>query len=112
MPRLSCYGLIPASLMLMAATPAPDGKRIAEQGNGRGAAACSLCHGPAYQGNPAMKAPTIAGLSATFIVARLEHYASPQGHNAAMRQVATSLSPAERLAVAAYLSSQPKSPHP
>ncbi|MDB5480526.1 MAG: cytochrome c [Caulobacteraceae bacterium] len=104
--------LILLPLVLVAAAPPPDGKRIAEQGNGRGAAACSSCHGPTYQGNSGLKAPPIAGLSAGYIETRLKHYASPAGHNALMRQVATSLSPAEAQAVAIFLAKQPKGSRP
>jgi cytochrome c553 len=97
--------------LLIAAAPPPDGKAIAERGNGRGAAACSSCHGAAYQGNAAIHAPAIAGLPAAYVELRLQHYASPQGHNALMRQVAASLSPDETRAVALYLSRQPKAAH-
>lgn len=99
-------------LLLVAAAPPPDGKKIAEQGNGRGAAACSSCHGQTYQGDRAMHAPPIAGLTAGYIETRLKHYASPAGHNALMRQVATSLSPAEAQAVAIFLAKQPKGSRP
>ena len=99
--------------LLIAAAPPPDGKRIARQGNGRGAAACSSCHGPSYLGgDTAIHAPAIAGLPAAYIELRLKHYASPQGHNALMRQVAASLTPDETRAVALYLSRQPKAAHP
>ena len=112
MNRLSCWACLPIILLLVAAAPLPEGKKIAEQGNGRGAAACSSCHGQTYQGNAALHAPPIAGLPAAYVEARLKHYASPEGHNALMRQVATSLSLAEARAVATYLSKQPKGPHP
>jgi len=82
-----------------------DGHAIAIHGNGHGAMACSTCHGQNFQGNAAVRAPALAGLPATTILARLAHYASPEGHNAMMRQVATSLTPTERQAVAAYLAS-------
>jgi cytochrome c553 len=90
----------------------PIGKTIAEQGNGQGAAPCSSCHGPNYEGNPAIKAPALAGLSSDYIAARLAHYASPEGHNPLMKQVATALSPSERVAVAMYLSSLKSTPKP
>ena len=106
----SAVVLVP--LLLTAAAPPPDGKTIAEQGNGRGASACSSCHGQTYQGNAALKAPSIAGLSPDYIQMRLKHYASPEGKNPLMRQVATSLSPAETRAVAVYLSRQPKAVRP
>jgi cytochrome c553 len=95
------------ALPLMAA--APDGRAIAVRGNGHGAIACSSCHGQNFQGNSAIHAPALAGLPATTILGRLAHYAGPTGHNAMMRQVATSLDPTERQAVAAYLASLPLS---
>jgi cytochrome c553 len=95
------------ALLLMAA--APDGHAIAIHGNGHGAMACSSCHGQNFQGNTAIHAPALAGLPATTILGRLAHYAGPTGHNAMMRQIATSLTPTERQAVAAYLASLPPS---
>jgi cytochrome c553 len=84
-----------------------NGPEIAHQGNGGGAPACTICHGAQFQGNPALKVPALAGLPREFILSRLAHYAGPDGHNAAMRQVATVLNQQEREAVAAYLSSLP-----
>jgi cytochrome c553 len=84
-----------------------NGQQIAHQGNGGGAPACTSCHGEQLQGVAALKTPALAGLSREFILSRLAHYAGPDGHNASMRQVATSLSPEERDMVAAYLSSLP-----
>jgi cytochrome c553 len=95
-----------------AASAASLGQTIAEQGDGKGAPACSGCHGAQYRGTPALKAPALAGLSKAYILQRLAHYSSPQGKNPSMRMVATALSPAERDAVAAYLSSLPKPPGP
>jgi cytochrome c553 len=95
--------LIMTTLPNTATAAVPSGQMIAEQGNGHGAPPCSTCHGEHFEGNPSLKAPRIAGLSANEILARLRHYASPAGHNLQMRQVATSLSPNERKAVATYL---------
>jgi cytochrome c553 len=81
------------------------GAEIAHDGNGDGAPACTSCHGDHFQGEPTLKAPALAGLPAPFILSRLAHYAGPDGHNPFMRQVATSLRPEEREAVADYLSS-------
>lgn len=107
--RATMTMLSPAiALLVMAA--APSGSVIAHDGNGHGAPACTVCHGENFQGNPAIRAPDIAGLSSATILARLAHYAGPKGHNAMMRQVATSLSPSERQAVAMYLASLPQ-PH-
>jgi cytochrome c553 len=98
-------GLLVTALPATAAAAIPSGQMIAEHGNGHGAPPCTTCHGEHFEGNPSLKAPRIAGLSANEILARLRHYAGPTGHNPQMRQVATSLSPDERKAVATYLSS-------
>jgi cytochrome c553 len=63
-----------------------------------------MCHGASFQGNAAIRAPAFVGLPQKTILVRLAHYAGPTGHNAMMRQVATSLRPAERQAVVGYLS--------
>ena len=100
--------LLPLCALLVAAA-GPDGSVIAHDGNGHGALACTTCHGQTFQDNPPIHAPALAGKPATTVLARLAHYAGPSGYNAMMRQVATSLSPAERRAVATYLPSLPKS---
>ena len=84
-----------------------NGQEIAHEGSSDGAPACTTCHGEQFQGDAALKAPALAGLPRAFILSRFAHYAGPDGHNASMRQVATALSPGEREAVAAYLSSLP-----
>jgi cytochrome c553 len=84
-----------------------NGQEIAHQGNGGGAPACTTCHGKQFQGDAALKTPALAGLQKAYILSRFAHFAGPDGHNAAMRQVATALSQREREAVAAYLSSLP-----
>jgi cytochrome c553 len=99
--------LLLASFGLTAMGSAPDGHTIAYDGNGNGAMACTTCHGANFRGNAAIRAPALAGLSQATILARLAHYAGPTGHNAMMRQVATSLSITERQAVAAYLAGLP-----
>jgi mono/diheme cytochrome c family protein len=42
--------------------------------------ACSSCHGLNFHGSPAIGAPALAGLPAAAILARLAHYAGPDGH--------------------------------
>jgi cytochrome c553 len=79
------------------------GAQIVAHGSPSGAPACVACHGAQLQGIAALKTPALAGRPAAYILARLEHYAGPQGHNAQMKQVATALTPAERQAVATYL---------
>jgi cytochrome c553 len=101
------------ALVLIAAGSAfaaSRGQTIATQGTANGVPPCAACHGVNYQGNPALKAPALAGLSKTFILTRLPHYASPAGKNASMKMVATTLTPEDRAAVAAYLSSLRKAP--
>ena len=97
-----------AVLLASATAQSHGGREIAEHGNSAGTPPCASCHGPQFKGNPDVGSPTIAGLPASFIVQRLDHYAGPDGHNAMMGQVAASLSPAERRQVAAYLSSLSK----
>jgi cytochrome c553 len=82
-----------------------SGEQIATHGSPSGAPACVACHGPQLHGIAALKTPAIAGRPSAYILARLEHYAGPQGHNAQMKQVAAALTPAERQAVTAYLAS-------
>jgi cytochrome c553 len=91
----------------VAAQAAVDGNMIVLQGNGHGATACVSCHGSALQGNAAVKAPAIAGRPVAFILSRLAHYAGPQGHNPSMKLVASSLTQAERVAVAQFISRLP-----
>ena len=90
-----------------AVSPTVAGQAIAQNGNGHGAGPCEACHGAHLEGNPGIKAPPLAGKPAAYILQRLAHYASPQGHNASMKMVATSLTPTERQAVAAYISRLP-----
>jgi cytochrome c553 len=92
------------------AGPAPEGHHIVDQGSSAGAPPCVSCHGAQLQGNDAIKAPALAGKTEAYIVARLDHYASPEGHNAMMKQVAGALSNAERQAVAGYIAGLPRSP--
>lgn len=95
--------LMVAGAAAIAREPATGGKSIVESGSSHGAPACVSCHGAALQGNEAIKAPALAGRPAAYILARLGHYAGPDGHNPMMKQVATALSPAESKAVASYI---------
>jgi len=81
-----------------------DPQRIVSSGSAGGATACVTCHGATLAGNPALKAPPLAGKPASYILARLAHYAGPDGHNALMKAVATALTLPEREAVAGYIS--------
>lgn len=109
--RTLCLALAAASLpasVAIAASHATGGESIVEHGTAAGTPACISCHGPHLMGNPAIKAPAIAGLDAAFIIGRLDHYASPQGRNPLMKQVASSLTPAQRVEVAGYIATLPR----
>jgi cytochrome c553 len=105
---LTLSGLGFAWLILAAAAPLSRGMDIVENGNTKGAPACVSCHGAKLEGNPALKVPALAGLPAATVLARLAHYAGPNGHNPTMRGVATALDKSERTAVANYIASLPK----
>ena len=94
-------------LMASPGWPEAPGRRIVEQGSGSGAPACMSCHGASLQGTPSLGVPPLAGLPAAFVLARLAHYAGPDGHNAEMRAVASALSASDRQAVADYVASLP-----
>lgn len=94
--------LVPVTILLAAA--APFGKRIAVHGNGRGALPCMACHGTRFEGNASIGAPRLAGLPDATTLSTLDAIASgTMGKNYVMRNVARSLTPAERKAVAGYL---------
>ena len=92
--------LMPGQALAAADTP---GARIAFEGAASGAPPCAACHGDHLQGTPPLKSPAIAGLTADYILARLDHYAGPSGHNPQMKQVATTLTAQEKRVVADYL---------
>ncbi len=98
----------------MAQTTSPDGRAagITRNGNGHGAPACVSCHGPRLLGNPDGVSPRIAGQSAPYVAAQLAALAGGARVSAVMQPVAKALSPAEREALATYLSSLPVGPSP
>jgi cytochrome c553 len=85
---------------------------ITRSGNGHGAPACVSCHGPRLLGNPALGSPRIAGQSAPYIAAQLQALASGARTSPIMLSVAKALSPAERDALARYLSGLSVGPDP
>jgi thiosulfate dehydrogenase len=103
---------VPIRATAQATSPGQDAAAIARNGNGHGAPACVTCHGPRLLGNPALASPRIAGQSAPYVAAQLEALASGARKNALMLPVATALSPAEREALATYLSGLPVGPDP
>jgi cytochrome c553 len=85
-----------------------DGKSVFLHGNDNGALPCAACHGVDGGGNGSTGAPKLAGLPAGVIEAALARFAKGDGGNAMMQSIARSLSPAETVAVAGYVSSLTK----
>jgi cytochrome c553 len=83
------------------------GQDIVERGSPSGAPACISCHGSDLRGISSIKAPSIAGRPAAYILARLAHYGSPNGHNVMMKQVANILSDSDKQMVATYIAHLP-----
>lgn len=105
---LAALLLLGAAIGSAARSPSsPSGRHIVERGTEQGVPACISCHGDRLAGMATIGAPAITGRPAAYIVARLEHYAGREGHNVMMKQVASALSPAERVAVAAYIARLP-----
>lgn len=106
--------LLAACVLLAAAAPAGDaarGRRIVSAGTNSGALPCAVCHGTKLAGNRSIGAPPIAGLPAGTIVAALGSIAAgKRGRNYVMRNIARSLTPAQRADVAAYLAGLPPAP--
>ena len=114
MERWRSRGILTAAAFLMAclapagaAAQAGTAAAIVAQGNGHGAPACISCHGPQMLGNPVGGIPRLAGMSAGYLEAQLDALASGARKNAIMLPVASSLSTAERHALAAYISTLP-----
>jgi cytochrome c553 len=98
--------LMLALLALPLGAAAPSGADIASHGTDHGALPCMACHGAALQGNPSIGAPALAGQPAATTLAELDAIAAGKsGTNSVMQNIAVSLAPAERTAVANYLAS-------
>ncbi len=88
---------------LLGAT-APDGASLVAHGNGHGILPCAACHGADLRGNAATGAGWLAGNPASQIRASLRRIAGDASHgNYVMRDIARSMTPTERRAIAAYL---------
>lgn len=90
------------SLWFSPASLAASGSDIAQSGNGRGAPACSSCHGGLGQGQPQAGSPRLARLNAGYLVHELESFADGSRKSDIMMPVARALSVEDRQAVAAY----------
>jgi len=82
----------------------PDGKRIAHQGNGKGAIACISCHGQQGMGNASAGYPYLAGLPIDYIKNQLTAFSQGSRANAVMKPIASALTTQEIAAVANYYS--------
>jgi cytochrome c553 len=92
-----------ALISLLLGAAAPSGADIASHGTNHGALPCMACHGTEFQGNPSIGAPPLAGQPEVTTLAALTAIASGKlGTNTAMQNIAASLTPAERAAVASY----------
>lgn len=89
------------------AAPQPDAARIAQAGNGHGAAPCSVCHGAHGDGNPATGYPRLAGLNRAYLLKQLDDFANGTRRSPIMQPNAKALSPAQRKAMAVYYSAMP-----
>jgi cytochrome c553 len=81
---------------------AEDGQEIAANGNGRGAPACSACHGEHGEGQPDAAYPRLAGLNSEYLIRQLNAFAGGGRDSEAMQAIATALVPDERKAVAEF----------
>ncbi len=78
------------------------GRTIVMEGNGRGAQACETCHGITGAGQPAMGAPRLSILSASYMTAQLEAFRQGTRENPLMTPTAKALNQEESRAVAEY----------
>jgi cytochrome c553 len=88
-----------AALLLLALLAAPFA--VAAQAPGA-AGQCVACHGANGQGNPAMKAPRLAGQNAAYLARQLEAYANGARKNPVMEPIAKGLDRSQREAVAQH----------
>ncbi|MFK2877970.1 c-type cytochrome [Rhodanobacter hydrolyticus] len=99
-------------LLLPLAASATDAAAITQQGNGKGAAPCMACHGPAGGGMDINGYPRLAGLDAAYLQKQLDDFANGTRANPVMQPNASALSEDERAALAKYYSALPLPAHP
>ncbi len=101
--RKSAYSIILLALAVTISQAAEkDGSKIAREGNGKGAAACSTCHGMDGVGQPAAGFPRLAGQNADYLAKQLRDMQQGLRSNPVMGPVAKALSEKEILATAEY----------
>lgn len=81
---------------------------LISRGNGRGAIACSACHGIDGSGNAQAKYPALAASPAAYIVKQLEDFKSGSRSNVTMREIAAAMSAEEMLVAAKYYAALPR----
>ncbi len=100
------FGLALSLLLMLSgltlAQEALTGEQISLQGNGRGAGACSSCHGAGGAGMPGTTFPRIAGLDSAYISAQLQAFREGTRSDPVMLTNALALDEAEITAVAEY----------
>ena len=83
------------------------GKRIASQGNGKGAPPCESCHGIDGLGTAAAGFPRLAGMNADYLLRQLNDYQNGTRNNPVMTSMAKTLTPQERGDLADYYAALP-----
>jgi cytochrome c553 len=100
---------MPAAAKAVADPASVDrGQRLYRGGDSdNNSAACIACHGPAGRGNPAAAYPSLKGQYAIYTATQLRAYASgarqSDGPTKVMRDIASSLSEDDIVAVASYI---------
>ena len=103
------FASMPAAAKAVADPSIVDrGQRLYRGGDrDNNSAACIACHGPTGSGNPAAAYPSLKGQYATYTAAQLRAYASgvrqSDGSTKVMRNIASSLSEEDIVAVASYI---------
>ena len=87
---------------LAAAQSADSGEQLALEGNDRGAAACSSCHGQAGEGMPGTAFPRLAALSAGYLKNQLRAFQDGTRNDPVMSANAQALNDEEITAVSDY----------
>lgn len=105
--KRACVGAIILCVAGTASAAPPGAGTIARQGNGKGAVACSSCHGPDGSGQAAAGFPRLAGLDAAYLEHQLDSFAGGTRENPVMAPIAKALTGNERHALAGYYSQMP-----
>ncbi|WP_206441581.1 c-type cytochrome [Amphritea opalescens] len=83
------------------------GQTIVMQGNGKGAMACSICHGASGAGQAQAAFPKLAGLDPEYMQKQLEDFTTAKRNNPVMSPIAKALTKEEAVAVSSYFAQMP-----